>query len=67
MTEFIGPLSLCLNTLDDQYEEFKTFTDFISGDGTRRKTIENLLKQGDGGGGDSKKKKGKGKKKRWER
>jgi len=32
LPEFIGPLSLCHQTMDDQYDEFKTFTDHITGD-----------------------------------
>jgi len=40
LSEFIGPLSLCLTTDLDQYDEFKSFTDFVSGDGLRRKQIE---------------------------
>ena len=72
LPEFIGPLSLCASTLDDQYDEFKVrlfhvrlmyiqkFTDEISGDGKRRKEIEAALK-GEDGDNDPKKKKGKGK------
>jgi hypothetical protein len=33
LQEFIGPLSLCANTMDDQYADYKKFTDFITGDG----------------------------------
>ena len=40
ITEFIGPLSMCVNTMEEEYEEFKVFTDFMSGDGMRRKAIE---------------------------
>jgi len=43
ITEFIGPLSLCQNTLQEEYEEFKIFTDYISGDGQRRKAIDLVL------------------------
>lgn len=39
LTEFIGPLSQCANTMEDQYEDFRTFTDFVSGDAARRKAI----------------------------
>jgi len=56
LPEFIGPLSLCANTMDDQYDEFKKFTDDISGDGKRRAEIEAALR-GEDGGEDPKKKK----------
>lgn len=59
LAEFIGPLSLCSCTMQDQWEEFKTFTDLITGDGNRRKLIEAALRGDDAGGGDPKKKKGK--------
>lgn len=61
LPEFIGPLSLCANTMDDQYEEYRTFTDYITGDEARRKKLEAAAngEDDDGGGG----KKGKGKKK----
>lgn len=39
LPEFIGPLSQCANTMEDQYEDFRTFTDFVSGDAARRKAI----------------------------
>lgn len=32
LPEFIGPLSLCAATMDDQYESYKDFTDMITGD-----------------------------------
>lgn len=58
LPEFIGPLSLCANTMDDQYEEFKKFTDYITGDGARREKAEAALAgDGDGDGGPKKKKK----------
>ena len=63
LAEFIGPLSLCGCTLDDQWVEYKKFTDFITGDGKRREQIEAMLR-GEDGGGDPKKKKGGGKKKK---
>lgn len=64
LSEFIGPLSLCASTMDDQYDEYKKFTDEITGDGKRRKEIEAALK-GEDGDNDPKKKKGaKGKKKK---
>ena len=61
LPEFIGPLSLCANTMDDQYEEFKKFTDYITEDGARRDKVEAALR-GDDADGDAKKK-GKKKKK----
>ena len=61
LSEFIGPLSQCANTGEEMFEEYQTFTDFITGDGKRR--VEVLkARDGDGdggGGGDDKKKKGK--------
>ena len=62
LAEFIGPLSLCGCTMDDQWKEFQNFTGFISGDDKRRQTIE-AAQAGEDGGGDPKKKKG-GKKKK---
>lgn len=61
LQEFIGPLSLCANTMDDQYQEFKDFTDFISGDGKRREKVQAALK-GEDDDSDPKKKKKKKKK-----
>ena len=61
MQEFIGPLSLCANTMDDQYAEYKKFTDFITGDGKRRDALEAALR-GEDDDGDPKKKKKKKKK-----
>lgn len=62
LAEFIGPLSLCVNTMDDQYDDWKTLTDSVSGDEKRRKDAAIAL---DGGGdaGDPKKGKKGGKKK----
>ena len=60
LAEFIGPLSLCGCTMDDQWKEFQNFTGFITGDDKRRAAIE-VAQQGDDGA-DPKKKKG-GKKK----
>lgn len=58
LPEFIGPLSLCANTMDDQYDEFKKFTDYITGDGARRDKLEAAAAgDGDGEGGPKKKKK----------
>lgn len=61
MQEFIGPLSICAQTMDDQYDDYKKFTDQITGDGAAR---EKLLAAaaGDDDGGGKKKKKGKKKK-----
>lgn len=61
LAEFVGPLSLKSNTMDDQYEEIKAFTDVITGDKKRRDKLAKELAGDDGGGKD--KKKGKGKKK----
>ena len=60
LQEFIGPLSLCASTMQDEYQEFQKFTDFITGDGARREKIEAAIRGEDDGGGD---KKGKKKKK----
>ena len=63
LSEFIGPLSLCANTMDDQYDEFKKFTDVITGDDKRRAVIEAALRGEDTGADPKGKgKKGKGKK-----
>jgi hypothetical protein len=56
LQEFIGPLSLCSNTMQDQYQGYQKFTDFISGDEKRRAEMEAALK-GDEDDGDPKKKK----------
>ena len=47
--------------MDDQYAEYKKFTDFITGDGSRREKLEAALK-GEEDDGDPKKKKKKKKK-----
>jgi hypothetical protein len=47
--------------MDDQYAEYKKFTDFYTGDGTRREKLEAALK-GEEDDGDPKKKKKKKKK-----
>ena len=39
LAEFIGPLSLCGCTMDDQWKEFQNFTGFISNDDKRRAAI----------------------------
>jgi len=39
LAEFIGPLSLCINTMDDQYDDFKKLTDDLTGDAKRRAEI----------------------------
>ena len=65
LAEFIGPLSLCASTMDDQYDEFRKFTDDMTGDAKRRAEIEAALKGEDGDGDPKGKKKGgKGKKKK---
>ena len=62
LAEFIGPLSLRQNTMDDQYEEIKAFTDTITGDKKRRDKLAKELAGDDGDSKDKKKKKGKKKK-----
>ena len=62
LTEFIGPLSLTHNTLDDLYEDYKKFTDYVSGDAARRDAIKAALAGDDGDGGGKEKKKKKKKK-----
>jgi SpoVK/Ycf46/Vps4 family AAA+-type ATPase len=62
LAEFIGPLSLRANTMDDQYEEIKTFTDAITGDKKMREML--LAPPSEDGGGKGKKKDGKKKKKK---
>jgi hypothetical protein len=60
LQEFIGPLSLCSSTMQDEYQEYQKFTDFVSGDGSRREKIEATLRgedDGPGGKKDKKKKK----------
>ncbi len=47
--------------MQDEYQEFQKFTDFLTGGGARREKIEAALRGEDDGGGD---KKGK-KKKKW--
>ena len=61
LQEFIGPLSLCSNTMQDQYQEYQKFTDFITGDEKRRKDFE-MAQKGEEDDGDPKKKKKKKKK-----
>jgi len=56
LQEFIGPLSLCANTMDDQYEEYRKFTDYVTGDGSRREKEQAKLR-GEDDAGDPKKKK----------
>ena len=56
LQEFIGPLSLCSNTMSDQYQDYQKFTDFITGDGSRREKLEAALK-GEDDDEDPKKKK----------
>lgn len=58
LSEFIGPLSQCENTMGDQYEEYQGLTDWMSG---QEKIRKELLKA-DGGDGDDDGKKKKGKK-----
>jgi hypothetical protein len=49
--------------MDDQYEDFKTMTDFLTGDGKMREDLKKSLAGDDGDGGGKKGKKKKGKKK----
>lgn len=63
LPEFIGPLSLCASTMDDQYDEYRKFTDDMTGDKKRRDEIEAALK-GDEPGANPKAGKGKKSKKR---
>ena len=55
-------MSLCSNTMQDQYKEYQKFTDFITGDGARRDALEVALKGEDDDGDPKKKKKKKAKK-----
>lgn len=59
LAEFIGPLSLCANTMEDQYEDFRNFTDYITEDKARRDKIKAAL---EGNADDANPKKGKKKK-----
>lgn len=61
LPEFIGPLSICKNTMAEEYEEMQGFTDFITGDGKRRIAMMSDADGGDDGGGKKKKGKKKGK------
>ena len=63
LPEFIGPLSLCANTMDDQYAEYTKFTDYITGDGAVREKLLAAAAGGDDKAGPKKDKKG-GKKKK---
>lgn len=48
--------------MDDQYDEFKKFTDFVTGDGKAREALAAANAGDDEGGGKKKKKGGKKKK-----
>jgi len=63
LAEFIGPLSLCSCTMQDQWEDYKKFTDMITGDAKRRDAIAAALAGDDAGADPKGKKKKKGKKK----
>jgi hypothetical protein len=67
LSEFIGPLSQCAITTNEEgmIDNYQNFTDFISGDGKRRMEVARMRDGDDGdAGGDKNKKKGKkGKKK----
>lgn len=43
ISEFIGPLSLTHQTMDDLYTSYKGFTDMVTGDKARRDKIEAAL------------------------
>jgi SpoVK/Ycf46/Vps4 family AAA+-type ATPase len=62
ISEFVGRLSQCANTMEDAYKAFQGFTDFISGDASRRKAILAAI-AGDDDGANPKDKKKKKKKK----
>ena len=62
MNEFIGPLSLCGCTDQEANEEFKKFTDIITGDKKRRDDILKALNPDEDEGGGKKGKAAKGKK-----
>ena len=49
--------------MQEQWEEYKKFTDYITGDGKRRELIEAQMRGDDQGAADPKKGKKKGKKK----
>jgi len=57
---------MCINTMDDQYEDWKTLSDNLTGDEANRKAIAAAL-AGDDAGSDPKKgkKAGAKKKKKW--
>ena len=59
LPEFIGPLSQCSNTMDDQYEDLQKFTDMISRDKVRRDALAKAAAGEDGDAKGPKKKKGK--------
>ena len=59
LSEFIGPLSLCAYTDVEANEEFKDFTDIITGDKARR---DREKKELEGDTGEAKKEATKGKK-----
>lgn len=61
LNEFIGPLSLRSNTMDDEYAGYVDFTDKLTGDDKMRKKL--FAKEDDGKDGKKKKKGGKKKKK----
>lgn len=62
LSEFIGPLSMCSQTMQDQWEDLKKFTSQITGDDKRLAALKAAV-EGDDAGGDPKKakKKKKGK------
>ena len=62
LSEFIGPLSLCGCTDQDANEEFKKFTDIVTGDKARRDKELKALMGDEGADPKTGKGKGKGKK-----
>lgn len=64
LPEFIGPLTLCQNTMEDQYAEYQKFTGYITGDDKRREALEAAMNPDGDGGKEGKKKGKKGKKKK---
>ena len=63
LQEFIGPLSLCSQTMQDQWEDLKKFTSQITGDDKRLAALKAAIDPEEGGDNPKKGKKG-GKKKK---
>ena len=60
LAEFVGPLSLCGCTMDDQWKEFQNFTGYITGDDLRKAKLEQANETGEGGSDPKARKGGKG-------